>query len=87
MLYAGVEISWRWSLYSTKKLGAEINDATVAAFGFYASVPNWLDLDNTSVLLQSKHFNFHKVFNANVLASFDAVRRCRNQLALESILH
>ena len=38
MLYAGVEISWRWSIYSTKKLGAEINDATVAAFGFYASI-------------------------------------------------
>ena len=37
MLKAGLELSWRWSKQAAEHMGVNINDATVASFGFYAS--------------------------------------------------
>mmetsp|Transcript_30094 Transcript_30094/g.59774 ORF Transcript_30094/g.59774 Transcript_30094/m.59774 type:complete len:385 (+) Transcript_30094:633-1787(+) len=36
--YIGSELSWRWSKQTAEHMGANCNDATVALFGFYASV-------------------------------------------------
>ena len=38
IFYLGSELSWRWSKQATEHMGATIKDATVASFGFYASV-------------------------------------------------
>ena len=38
LFYLGSELSWRWSKHAAEHMGANnINDATVASFGFYAS--------------------------------------------------
>ena len=38
ILFLGSELSWRWSKHAAMHMGSNINDATVASFGWYATV-------------------------------------------------